>query len=341
MSLIEQCQERIRCPRCHEVGRVIDEATVSYDDNEVSGRGWCCNPSCAIIRHSFALDRGVLDGIQISAPEPLDFAFTWDIVNSRVRVTSDAGQLNYEIEDKCMCEDCRRKEQEELMALAREQDEQALYVVVSGDKETYHLLAVCSNKYLAETLAGKDPEGRVVRFETPVPTRDRPFPAFVVSVGVGDRYRIIDVTSDEKRAAKIATSVRGTVSCFDAMPSMGSSSSVRYYKFFVPLSDERNNEDDVYYVDRFSRREAGFVGVTPPPMVTRRRRYNNDLPYRFEVAATDQREAERVANDLRSGLDTGRFNENNFEYNVDYSMVLNDNGTWEVDPCLLVAADVD
>jgi hypothetical protein len=133
-------------------------------------------------------------------------------------VTSDAGQLDYEIEDKCMCEDCRRKEQEELMELARQSNEQAVYAVVSGDKETYHLLAIASNKALAEALAGRDKEGRVVRFETPVPTRDRPFPVYVVSVGLGDRYRIIEVSSDHKRAMKIATSVRGTVSTYAAIP---------------------------------------------------------------------------------------------------------------------------
>jgi hypothetical protein len=77
-------------------------------------------------------------------------------------------------------------------------------------------------------------------------------------------------------------------------------------------------------------------------MVTRRRRYNSSLPYRFEVAAVNQEQASVVANQLYRGLNTGRFDPDAFEYNVDYRMIYDrESNQWEVDPCLLVAANVD
>lgn len=337
--MIDECARVIRCPNCHETECYIQEATSDMSTGIVSGSGMCTR--CAVRQMRFDLERGALDVLPRFDENPLDFQFSWDIVNNRAEVISSQGQhLTYEIGDKCMCEDCRRKEQEELMELARQANDQAVYAVVSGDKEHYHLLAIASNKPLAESLAGKDPDGRVIRFDTKVISRDRPFPVFIVSVGEGDRYRIIDITSDKKRAAKIATSVRGTVATFDAMPSMGASSVVRYFKYFVVLESDCDNDDEVFYVDRFSRREAGFVGIDPAPMVTRRRRYNSSLPYRFEVAAVDQRQAQEVANQLYEGINSGRFDVDEFEYNVDYRMVCN-NREWEIDPCLLVAANVD
>ena len=71
-------------------------------------------------------------------------------------------------------------------------------------------------------------------------------------------------------------------------------------------------------------------------MVTRRRRYNDSLPLRLEVAAVEESTCAAICASLKKQLDNDELDLNIFEYNVDYHVEHIDN-KWRIKPCLLQA----
>lgn len=213
-----------------------------------------------------------------------------------------------------------------------------IYALTDGDGPNLHLLIVTSNPMVRDLHKAEGLKSHA--FECPDLTyemKQTVFPVYVVSVGVGERYRIIDILLDRKAAIKIATSVRGKMAQYDCIPGVQVTQDVNLCKYFVPLSDVR--EDRFFYVDTFRRRVSLCENEVHPPIVTRRRRYNSSLPYRFEVAAGDRSVAEQVARQIADDVEDESIDLDEFEYNVDYTMV-QDGGRWVIDPQLLLANNV-
>lgn len=214
-----------------------------------------------------------------------------------------------------------------------------IFAVVSCDDESYHLIGIYTNSITAQGISCLNTSYSIKEFDY-LDSFDvsKPFPVYVVSVGLGSRYRILEITPDKKRASKIASSIRGKMTQYDAMPSLKNCHNIKYYKFFILLEDHKG--EDFYYVDHFLRPMSLYVDQDAPPIVTRRRKYNSSLPYRFEVSAPDQIVAETITLQLCRKWSSSELDENIFEYNVDYTMVKDDDDNWEIEPCLLDAANV-
>jgi hypothetical protein len=172
--------------------------------------------------------------------------------------------------------------------------------------------------------------------------------AYIVTVGEGDKTRIVDVFSERGVAAKVASSLNARLRKFEVITDDVSSERLRFYKYFVHLEGGREVEEycedcdsyncgcieefeTVYYVDSFSRfyRKSDLAEFNTP-IITHRRRYSNSLPHRFEVAAPDQPTAREVAR----WWEYARLNYPELEYNVDYKVVREGN-RWTIEEKLL------
>ena len=277
-----------------------------------------------------------------------------------------------------------------------------IYAITSGmgTKEMF-VVMLTTDHSVARDLTDRDNDLDYTTHQVDVPTGGGIFPAYIISVGTGVHYRIIDVVTCRKTAVKISSSIRGQVAQYDVTPGSHSHEHRTYYKYFVNLSytdyDDISNyrdwsensaepsqvienddhaDDDgcdcaacvhdrvlsersrrslrsrrsrtrdrgngyprenegYHFVDTFSRRVTVYNGVEIPSIVTRRRRYNDSLPYRLEVASTDQLKAAIIAYQLQKRFLDGDLCLEDFEYNVDAEMVKDDNGEWQVNPTML------
>lgn len=173
--------------------------------------------------------------------------------------------------------------------------------------------------------------------------------AYVVTVGEGDKTRIVDVFTDRGAAAKVASSLNARLRKFEISDSDNDGVRFRFYKSFVDLDGGRDNEDycedcdsyscdcydrcgeTVYYVDSFIRRHRrADRDEFSAPFITRRRRYSSSLPNRFEVAAQDREDSL----DIAIWWERNKRRYEDMEYNVDYKVVIV-NGTYDIDAKLL------
>lgn len=294
------------CPRCRVLA--ID-CSLTYSPTGIQETGEC--PNCGVDVYS---ERNMRTGrISSMAGVELFSYYFWEI--------------------ESMCIDCEREKMERAQ---NENNGKTLYAVLGGAKDNYYIVALTPNKALSQYFSSRARGSWIKEFECHIPTMTEPFPVYVVSIGIGKQYRIVKMVSDKKTAGKIAASVRGKVSVFDAMPSELSRDMLTYRKYFIPLGDDRERNDPFFFVDRFRRRVPLYENQDPPCFITRRRRYNSSLPYRLEVAAVDERLAHTVAQFFSSQVDSGELDVRLLEYNVDYLIVKNGD-KWEVDPCLLEA----
>lgn len=242
----------------------------------------------------------------------LDIEFESSILSNKVTVRSSCRRYyrRYQI-GKCM-------------------QTKQLYVVTSGHGEDYHVVAIFTSIMSAQHLCDQDRSYQVEIFPC-VDIPERKFLVYVVSVGEGSRYRILEVTPDKRFAAKIASSIRGKIKTYEVYPGPATTERVRYHKYFIPLE---NSEDPYYEVDRFSRRMD--YGAENKPILTRRRRYNSSLPYRLEIAHPERSICSEICEQICVEIDKDEFDVSILEYNVDYELIKTNN-KWEIEPCLLGA----
>jgi len=218
-----------------------------------------------------------------------------------------------------------------------------MYAVMTDGPKT-NLLAIYtsfSSAFDMQSMQNTRENGerfKIEEFDYPRELGCGPFPAFVISVGVGEAYRIVDIVTDRKEAIKIATSIRGKVSTYDAMPSNRQHTSVTYYKWFLSFEAEENDTDTCFFCDSFTRYMSLYASQNPVPILTHRRRYSSSLPHRIEIAAPNSRVAEEIAMQMESEL-TERFACDRLEYNVDYQLE-KIRGKWEIKACLLEASNI-
>jgi len=359
---IDQLNRIICCPICKKLGDVQQ-----YDQNmrnqTIEGTAYC-GGGC-IVREPVPFDpRRVFSPNQDYSPnsvdyltKPLDFEFSCCMFSNRVRTQSrwdDNEIYEYPIRELgTMPTDFSYSATRRRRTTTPTKPQ--IYAVTCGEGSDFHLVLVTSNATMAENVASKFDYGKakVESYDCPnLPSTTEPFKVFVVSVGEGPAYRIVDIFVDKKRAYKVSTSLRGAVSTLDAMPSETNTKDVRYYKYFVTLESHTiefgcEDEDcdcdggregsagESYYVDCFTRRETLYASQNPAPMVTRRRRYNSSLPYRFEVAATSKAVASDIAESMIEQIKAGKVKLDEYEFNVDYPMIA-DRNDWTVDNSLLV-----
>jgi hypothetical protein len=286
------------------------------------------------------LDRGMLDTVRVMDEIPLDFSFLWSTLDNRVRLSWDGNTAEYELGEALgMCEECDRQREFELEASRPAlPPDNSLWAVMGGEGESLHVVMVSSNRRYAERMslnATEDENLTVLEFPMKETKPSEATPVWIVSVGEGARYRIVDMALDHKQAVKIATSVRGVLAKYTCVPGPLEPRSAVLYKYFVVLEEDYEGDDEIFFVDSFRREARLHDGQQIQPFITRRRRYNRSLPYRVEVASPDRHQGGEIANRLMDSI-----NIESLEYNVDYTVVHTDNG-WEIDPCLLVAANVE
>jgi hypothetical protein len=224
-----------------------------------------------------------------------------------------------------------------------------IFALTTGSGAELCLVMVTPNHRLIDGIASKFKDGvsKIHSYTcSKIPRSGGPFKVFVVTVGEGASYRIVDIFVDKKRAYKVATSLTGSVSTLEAMRDSVTSKHVEYYKYFIPLESHDLNSDrdedeepqgekhEYHYIDHFSRKEAIHSESISTPMVTRRRRYSSSLPYRFEVAASRKAIAQRICISMTSQLKAGEVNFDDYEYNVDYPVATVD-GIWGIDSNIL------
>lgn len=325
-------QTVVRCPWCDNpaVVRAFDVQIGFDNEHIVYGQAECIGCGGVTTRPG-----GRSGSRSIFEIELVDISFRWDTIDCNM-VVEGRGRTTT---TKCNLEN------NEMPQLPRPGRDRTIYIVTKGEGKDYHIIQVYSHATPANYLAERSPDVRVERMAcsgAPSSTGE-PFKVYVISVGENERYRIVDVSADKKRAMKIATSIRGAVSEFIARPGEMTYNEVRYYKYFVVLGQDRrergSSRENVFYVDRFTRRVPLCEGQEAPPIATRRRRYNSSLPYRLEVAATSQELAAEIAQNLRARL-TDNDIASMFGYNEDNSLFKNESGNWEIEPCLLEAANV-
>ena len=230
-----------------------------------------------------------------------------------------------------MCERCGRIRQNSEV----ESDKGKLFAVVNGDKATYCLTMVSTSQGYADQICMNTSGYRVQEFDCADKPKVAPYPVYVVSVGDGDHYRIVNLSVNKKHAHKLASSIQGVVSVHVAIASTPEATDARFYKWFIPLGP-CNQDEDYYYTDYFRRRVLTYDNQDPPPTITRRRRYDDGLPYRLEIADTNQDRCGEIAKKIYQGLDGGGLSPDTMEYNVEYTLVFNtQQHKWEIDPCLL------
>lgn len=214
-------------------------------------------------------------------------------------------------------------------------DKDKLFAVVTGDKDTYCLAMVCTSSRYANKICGGPRDYRIQEFDCKDKPKLAPYPVYAVSVGKGDQYRIVNLLVNKQQAHKMASSIRGSVSVYEAVSSTPEPAEVRFYKYFIPLGT-CNRDDDYYYMDSFRRRVLVYDNQDTPPTIIRRRRYDDGLPYRLEVAATNQDTAQLIAEKFYKEFQVDETSVSLMEYNVEYTLFFNqDNNSWEIDPCLL------
>lgn len=210
-----------------------------------------------------------------------------------------------------------------------------VFVVINGaGTEDCHIVQIFTQREVAASVLMGQRGGHTLSIQEhqcPLTCYTRPSKVFVVTVGSGKGYRIADITPDKRRATDIATSIGGSVSMHEALPSLLGYENVMYFKFFVNL--EAGGSGRVQYIQSVYRREEVGGDWSDSAMVTHRRRYNSSLPHRLEVIATDERLGREISDQLseRFSAEDARLL---FEYNVDYQLE-RINEQWEIKPCLL------
>lgn len=229
-----------------------------------------------------------------------------------------------------MCDKCGRT----TTAVAVKEDEGKLFAVVGGEKSTYCLVMISTTRGYAELLCRDARQYRVEEFQCANKPDTGPYPVYVVSVGGDDDYRIISLTLDKKQAHKIASSLKGRVSTYKAVENTPLTVNTQFYKWFIPLG-QCSNDENYYYTDSYHQRVLVYENKSPAPTLTRRRRYDDGLPYRLELSDPDQRRSGSIAEQLYLDIDYGKLSIDSLEYNVAYTLVHNQQDKWEIDPCLL------
>jgi len=175
---------------------------------------------------------------------------------------------------------------------------------------------------------------------------------YVVTVGCEGGSRVVEVTTDKEIAHRLASSVSAKCRTFEITQGLGvPQTRIQFYKYFVVADpgpgycDECEEYscgcvegDRVSGRGSFSRMHSTTESddFTNHPFITRRRRYSDDLPERWEVAGCDRREARRVAH----WWDSMHSSHPTLEYNVDYRVMVV-NGEFEIDHKLLTNLDTE
>jgi len=341
-------QDAIRCPQCKNESvelTTLNHEVLNNELVEIYGSGFCTGCKCISsppLRNSYEIKY-----------QQLDISFSWSIISNRVRATSAFTSIYEYTPNIYLGQNIMPSS---LFPSHADQAERVfpssstIYAVVAGTGKDYHLVLVTGNRTMATRTVAKSIDGECKVLEFPckdLPESSKPFKVFVVSVGEGETYRIINIVLDEKTACKMATSIRGAVSYFDALPTEVNTVNLKYYKYFVPLESDHNygghdedcDDEDCdgcrgggsssFYVDYFTRRVSVFENENPSALVTRRRRYSSSLPYRFEVASPNRCDGEVLADFIACEVESGRLDLEDFEFNADCEFRVVD-GKWKL-----------
>ncbi len=258
---------------------------------------------------------------QVLLGEPTRFIFIYEVVNNVVKITRPISNLmdwNY----------CLNPVQIEialkLMVSPEESEEPKLFVVVQKHTSGLRILKIYTRSPPAIQLSHKTKDIEIVEYPCPR-MQTESFPVYIVSVGKGKSYRIIDVVTDKKKAIRIATSVSGLISTQRAGPRNPRPESIRYYKYYVNLDMEAGDSSRIIYHDCYNKNVLVDSDDIRRPFITHRRAYLREIPNRLEVSGLNRIQAEEIAKDYidltrKEAIDL-------FEYNVDYEMQLI-NGQW-------------
>jgi len=342
----------VRCPTCRQSFCVqVREARHNAETDRISGEASChqCETVALVDRNHYQHSH-------------LTFEFLWDMFSGVMEVTGGGDSpvyrypQYYEQGEQPMPTAFRPTFRPMSSAMSPDQParhNQTVYAVTSGKGKDYHLVLTTASRSYANTVKDLrsssssnmqieefDPRG-----EFPSGYADQIFPVYVVSVGMGEHYRIIEILVDQKRAHKIAGSLRGRVAKFECVPGNSVSQSVCFQKYFVVLGEDRDHYEEssngtAFHADNFHRQLQLHCGEEVMPIITRRRRYNRSLPYRLEVASPSHETASEIARMFNGQYEDGKLDLDSFEYNVDYQLVQNPEGKWEIDPKLLLANNV-
>ena len=213
---------------------------------------------------------------------------------------------------------------EHQQAIIKDCKDSKLFVVVQKNPEGLRILKIYTDFDAAQKLLRKIKYTEVITYSNSMKSYQF-FSVFVISVGKGKSYRIIDIVFDKKKAIKIATSVNGLVSTHKVGPKDFNPTQKEFYKYWVNLDGEDCNTLEYRGTD--TRIVTSIPGNNIFSILTHRRRYLDSMPARLEIFGLIRQDAEDIAKQyvhlsLKEAIEL-------FEYNTDYSLDLID-GKWQI-----------
>ncbi len=317
----------ILCPQCHSDNVTIIQAEL----HEGGVHGQCSCLNCEIVepkpleRPFNRFPRREITQLLIQpTPEykhkPLDFAFSCDILVVRTWSRHLAEDYEYHINIKFNDND----------------DDTMTKLYIIRHKEANNLITGVFTTYKGAISAqGNTDKLEMVTCGQYRLPKTESFPVWTVSVGKGTSYRLIDIFTDRKLAAKVASSVHAELRQFEAVPERRRPTTVEVWKSWVILN-LHDSRDRASIIDCIGWRKRIHPGEqsTLLPIATLRRPYDSSLPHRVEVLAERESISLKIAQDLSQMSDTEIAEI--MDYNVDYQLIHDVNTcTWKIDPDLL------
>lgn len=196
-------------------------------------------------------------------------------------------------------------------------------VIMSEDNDGKFIVAITTVAEVERYYRSQWPDSKSISYEMNL--ADPNEPVYIVTTGTGHKYRVACLTQNKRTAVRFATSISGKIITQQLMQRLPRGREAVFHRWFVNLDTE-----EIYprgTVRRYLHEEGD-----EDPYCTLRRRYDESLPNRLEVAARSERCAEEIAHAV---LDWSISEiKEKFEYNVETRMLLQF-GEWRIHPCMV------